>query len=470
MSLKKYGGGQNPDVKVAEKDVKGVRIVIMNPPFTERSKMGEKFEKVVQNELRRKTDIFQENLVAYDSELKGFASRKTVQPLFVALADRLLDNGNEILTMINPIVFLVASSALYMRRILAQHYHIYMIVNSHQPGERHMAHKEGEEHSLLVLRRYPKTNKPPTKFVNLDKMPSSEEEVKDLHDAILGSSMDTLPRGWGGVVEWPSEYMEQGDWTLGVWRSGVLAEAARQVSTNKELFSLESLGLLACETGRQLRGDTPFERLTGNVLNSFPVIQFGGEDGQKRIQSRPDRWYLLKNGFSKSKKENFLKKGSYLLITEGQNNNSARLVAVADDQKYVGGYWTPVKGVTVEEAKALAVFLNSTLGRIQLMRNFGERIVKPTYSLEFVNKIRVPDIKNSRVLRILFECWRKTKKVLVPQYRDGECEVRRFWDDAVAEAMRWDKDELTRLRLLLHKEPHVCGRGYGEYPDEAEGV
>ena len=56
----------------------------------------------------------------------------------------------------------------------------------------------------------------------------------------------------------------------------------------------------------------------------------------------------------------------------------------------------------------------------------------------------------------------------MPQFRDGECEVRRLWDEAVAEAMGWDAAELSRLRHLLHQEPHVRGLGYGQYADEAE--
>jgi len=58
----------------------------------------------------------------------------------------------------------------------------------------------------------------------------------------------------------------------------------------------------------------------------------------------------------------------------------------------------------------------------------------------------------------------------VPQYRDGECEVRRLWDEAVAEAMGWDLQELTRLRNLLNDEPHVRGLGYNQYADEVDDV
>ena len=79
--------------------------------------------------------------------------------------------------------------------------------------------------------------------------------------------------------------------------------------------------------------------------------------------------------------------------------------------------------------------------------------------------IRIPDIKDARIRTILSACWERTKDMEVPQFRDGECEVRRLWDEAVAEAMGWDAAELERLRLLLHAEPHVRGLGYGQYAD-----
>ena len=58
-----------------------------------------------------------------------------------------------------------------------------------------------------------------------------------------------------------------------------------------------------------------------------------------------------------------------------------------------------------------------------------------------------------------------TREMEVPQFRDGECEVRRLWDEAVAEAMGWDAEHLARLRYLLHQEPHVRGLGYNQYGD-----
>ena len=100
------------------------------------------------------------------------------------------------------------------------------------------------------------------------------------------------------------------------------------------------------------------------------------------------------------------------------------------------------------------------------MRGPGKKLEFPTYSPRATNNLRVPDIKDDRIRRILADCWERTKDMEVPQFRDGECEVRQMWDEAVAEAMGWNADELAHLRELLNSEPHVRGLGYNQYADE----
>ena len=58
-----------------------------------------------------------------------------------------------------------------------------------------------------------------------------------------------------------------------------------------------------------------------------------------------------------------------------------------------------------------------------------------------VGLVCVPSVKDNRIRDILADCWERTKEMVVPQYRDGECEVRRLWDEAVAKAMGWDAAE-----------------------------
>ena len=102
------------------------------------------------------------------------------------------------------------------------------------------------------------------------------------------------------------------------------------------------------------------------------------------------------------------------------------------------------------------------------MRNPGRTIEFPTYSAKEAGNIRIPNIKDTSICTILADCWDQTKDMVVPQFREGECEVRRLWDEAVAEAMGWDPLELAHLRHLLHREPHVCGLGYNQYAGEEE--
>lgn len=100
------------------------------------------------------------------------------------------------------------------------------------------------------------------------------------------------------------------------------------------------------------------------------------------------------------------------------------------------------------------------------MRDPAKTLLFPNYTPQSIDGLNVPDTKDERIRGILADCWERTKDVVVPQFRDGECEVRRLWDEAVAEAMNWDADELARLRQLLHNEPHVRDLGYGQYADE----
>ena len=157
-----------------------------------------------------------------------------------------------------------------------------------------------------------------------------------------------------------------------------------------------------------------------------------------------------------------------MLLTFGQRSGTGRLNAVASNEKYIGVGWMPVPEVTAEESKAVSVFMNSTAGRIQLMTNVGKMISFPIYNPSAYSDIKVPDVKDTHIREILANCWERTRDMEVPQYRDGEREVRRLWDEAVAQAMGWDAAELTRLRHLLHQEPHVRGLGYGQYRDEAD--
>ena len=454
--------------------VKDVRIVIMNPPFSNRSKMGEKFPKATQQMLRSRVDDMERILVRNDRDMDDFVDKNSVRPLFVALADRCLRGADGILTMVTPTVALCAPSGLNERRILAERYHIHTVLTGRWPREFSLSQNVEIDESILVATRNKEADAP-TRFVQLDKMPIDEAEVDELYRCLLECQQGPIADGWGEVSYWPVEAMAAGDWTPAIWRAPELAGAAARFANHDNLQSLDAAGLSPAATGQLLRGS--FERAAAGTPGSFQIVKSKGADSQTTIQSQPDEHWIPKkrsedarelNGGTYPEVDHLLQKAGHLLITAGHRTSSARLTAIASDEKYVGNGWMPVAGLSPAEAKAIAVFVNSTVGRLQLMRHPGRQIPFPTYSAAEVSNLRIPNVKDARIRQALADCWERTKDMMVPQFRDGECDVRRLWDEAVADAMGWDPDELARLRNLLHQEPHVRGLGYNQYGDAAD--
>ena len=464
------------DLEDAVDAARDARIVIMNPPFTNRANMGEKFPKETQNRLRARADAMEQILIQADTELEEFVDKNSIAPLFVGLADHCVHRESGVLAMVHPTIALTNTSGLQERRALARRFHIHTVLTSHQPQNINMSQNTNINESILLMRRHTGP-KPDSRFINLDRMPANDVDVADLHRCLLDSDEGLMANGWGEVSYWSAERIEAGDWTPAIWRSHALAEAAYNLSGHPELRLIRDVpGLSPQATGQVLRGS--FEAAEPGHLGAFPILKSkSGTDGQTTIRSQPDdHWIPRKrdeevrrlNGGTYPEADRILKKAGRLLITAGQRNTTGCLVAVASDDEYIGNGWMPVTGLTPEAAKATAVFINSTAGRLQLMRNPGRTIEFPTYSAAEAGNIRIPDIRDERIRGILSDCWERTKGMEVPQFRDGECEVRRLWDEAVAEVMGWDAAELTRLRLLLHQEPHVRGLGYGQFADETE--
>lgn len=118
------------------------------------------------------------------------------------------------------------------------------------------------------------------------------------------------------------------------------------------------------------------------------------------------------------------------------------------------------------ESKALAVFINSSIGRMLLMRSRGKKLAFPSYSAEENSNLKVPDIHNKKaVCDALSECYEQSCDISVPQFRDGECEIRTQWDYAVAKAMNWSITAIEEYRKRLDREPCVRGLGYNQHAE-----
>jgi len=210
-------------------------------------------------------------------------------------------------------------------------------------------------------------------------------------------------------------------------------------------------------TGQSMRDD--YHKQPSGEQQPFPILASKGADGQQQIEAHPDEhWEWKKPG-----NPPILEKAGFLLVTMGQRVSTARLTAVASDQRHVGQGWMPVTGLNAQQAKAVAVFLNSTPGRLLILRQPGKTLSFPFYNPAAWLSVGIPDITDEQIVETLAECWVQTRHEIVPQFRDGYTDVRRRWDTAVSEAMRWDIDKIAQLGELLAREPYVKGVAYGQW-------
>ena len=468
-------GPDDAELEDAVDAAKDARIVIMNPPFTNRAKMGEKFPKGTQQALRSRVDNMERMLVGADLSLTEFGDKNSIRPLFVALADHCGKRADGVLTMIEPTIALSTPSGLKERQILAQRYHIHTVLTGRWPREFTLSQNVEIDECMVIAVRHV-GQRPPTRFIQLDRMPHDEDGVAELHQALITCTDGQLTDGWGEVSHWQAERIEAGDWTPAIWRSPELAKEAWRYANHEYLNTIEeTYDISLYHTSRRLSDWC--KQVEPGAPDYFPVIDSKGAHGQQSIKAQPDAFYARKDDSEAVRSENnavergverIIQNAGYLLVTAGQAPSTARVTAIASNERYVGRGFLPITGPTVQEAKAIAVFMNSTPGRLQLLRNAGRKLAFPVYSPQTIEDLRIPNIRDKRIRETLASCWERTKDTVVPQFSNGECEVRRLWDESVAEAMTWDADELTRLRHLLHQEPHVSGLGYGQYGDEVE--
>ena len=345
---------------------RNARIVIMNPPYTNRTKIGEKFPAETQKALRDRVDLMEQKLTQADPALMGFADKNSIRPPFVGLADHCVDRSDGVLTVINPTIVLTAPSGQRERLILAQRYHIHTVLTSHQPDNINMSQHTAINESVIVMRRHDGP-KPPTRFINLDRMPSDDSEVADFHRCLLDCPEGMMANGWGEVSLWPAERIESGDWTPAIWRSPELAEAAYEFANYPELRTIREHGY-KCQPTREMMRKSNFIPAQSGVKGTFPIIDSKGADGQKTIRSTPDaQWQPTHpdeeqrtlNGGTYPQVDKLIQKAGFLLVTSGQDTSTARLTAIANENKYVGRGWLPVTGPSTSKSKAIAVFLNS---------------------------------------------------------------------------------------------------------------
>ena len=451
------------------------RVVLTNPPFVTREKLGAKFGIELQRAIRERIDKSQEELENKLPEYAGFSQKTTTGPLYLALGLLAMEPGSGVLGTVIPTVGLLAPSGLAERRKLGSELLIRYVVTCHEPGEENLSQSfraDPVNESLVVGTRMGRDAGLATTFVSLDRFPRSVVEAHAIADAIAeGGDID------GQRCEVSNDRMRNGDWSAAGWRNLKLDEAALLIDRHpmlKRMCDIPGVMMRAPGHGAFVpcpgldRRHTAHSCRVPNEDVDILVYQSKAEDAHLTIATTPDTAAKIKKipgsvtgteriATAEKAHARWSNVRGRLLVSAGQDTKTGRLAAVVDTTADggLGTNWKPIQGIDDSTAIAWAVWLNSTLGRIAMLRNRGKKLAFPVYRPSGMTTTRCPDPGEPEAIEALNAAYELTKNEETPQYRDGRCAIRDTWDEAVAQALGIDVETIFEYAELLASEPAV---------------
>jgi hypothetical protein len=468
----------------------------MNPPFTRSTGGNLLFGSLPEGEREKLQKALQRLIARRDLKASATAGLGAV---FVTLADQVvMPEGH--LAFVLPKGLLSGVEWAKTRQLLADRYHLRALIVSHDPNRWNFSENTDLSEVLLIATRQPlgrsasrevgdRPPSPVTLCVNLWHNPTdplkallvaeqlrelSDEQPDTVHDLWLGDEKvgETVVVAWDtgqgsrdkaslkSLPHWlfPCAFA-QGELAmtlLRLWRDGTFNE------THLPLCPLQQLG----ELGPQRRDIYDgFEILEGtSTPTDYPA--FWGHDAATvtTLHQSPNA-YLAPLRRPRPKRplrdaKLLWSRAGKVLIAERMRLNTQRLTAVLLPEPVLSNVWWPLKlrdGLDDRHAKALTLWLNSTLGLFLLIGNRVETEgAWVQFKKEALHNLPVLDVRKLKAgqLKRLTDAFDRLAKVpLRPLPQMADDEGRAAIDDAIRRAL--NLGDLTKLRHALAREPVI---------------
>jgi len=454
-------------------------LVCMNPPFTRSCGDNLLFGSLPKEEREKLQKALQRLIAQKDLKASATAGLGSV---FVALADQVVKPGGH-LAFVLPKGLLSGVEWAKTRQLLTDRYHLRALIVSHDPNHWNFSENTDLSEVLLIASRNPigvrrvddRFPSPITLCVNLWHNPTDPlkalllaEQLRELSDA----QPDTIYDLWLGnekagetvIMRW-SDLRALPHWLfpfafaqgelvktlLRLWRDGTFNE------THLPLCPLQQLG----ELGPDRRGiHDSFEILEGtSTPTDYPA--FWGHDARTvtTLHQSPNA-YLAPSRRPLWKAELLWSGAGKVLIAERMRLNTQRLTAVLLSEPVLSNVWWPLRlrdGLDDHHAKALTLWLNSTLGLFLLIAN---RVETEGAWVQFkkgtLHNLLVLDVRKLKAgqLKQLTDAFDRLAEVpLHPLPQMADDEGRAAIDDAISQVL--GLGDLTKLRRVLAREPII---------------
>ena len=444
-----------------------MNLVIMNPPFTRDSLRHDQFSRADELAIKRR-----EKEIMAGQPYQGAARLSGSANAFMVLGDRMLREDSGALAVVLPTVMTTNPAASETRRYLAQRFHIDTIVSSHDPKRIFFSENTSIGEVLLICRRWNGNGpKQPTRVVNLARNPATPLESLDTAARIERFGDKGGQNGGEFTVQQvDASRIERGDWLAVNFLSPFLVEAYRTLSERSPatvptvpLSNLAHIG----PAGQRIRDAYTHSDMP--TQSGRRALWYHKTDITQSMRAETDV-YIEPKESKRHLADSYWEQRSQMLLPHRLRLNLARVVTVMLPEQAVGSIWTPCRPRDPDIAKALCLYLNSTLGLLSLLAARDNRVPSyPSFSLDTLRSLPVPNFAAlGAAERDLLNGWFGwlQNETLQPFPKMREDPVRRQIDNAMTKALGLDPEWVATMRGELAREPSVTDRAHGTYSEE----
>jgi hypothetical protein len=360
-----------------------------------------------------------------------------------------------------------------------------MVITSHDPLRWNFSDSTDLSETLLIATRRPErwSGESRTTFVNLWQNPEGVLDANRLAQAITTTTPSTLEgsgaalleidgRHVGEVVSIPESKLARKKWSGIQFARADLIRSALKLLDDGEVWvpgegataevplcRMEEMGQVGPDRRRLVDG---FDRTTS--VTAYPMVAGHDTEQHKTLTCSPDSYLspLIKprGGQHPGYGDHLWQQSSRLLIAERLWLETTRIVAMEAEARVLSNVWWPVRVGDAATEKALAVWLNSTLGLLTILAQRtstrGGWVAMKKADLEILPVLDLRQLLPQQIqgMADLFEGMVEAEFERLPGM--ANCPARHSLDDGVSRIL--GLPDLANLRGLLASEPVVSNR------------
>lgn len=423
--------------------------VIMNAPFTANENRSRKYGEEGRKAMQRHELGIQQHVEQRNNAGGSVITANSIRTFFTPLADSVIRNKKGSLSMVIPTTACTGPSGIAERKFLAERFHIETIVTSHDPRRPNFSENTAIHESLIICRRRPEKRNcsgQSTRFVALRKMPSTVEEAIEITEMIQAGNTGN----WFTVYEQPETLIRKGDWRPCQFLDPELITAAMQLEQHRSLILLGTRYRLG-PAGRRIRDAF---RPANDTNEGYRVFWGRSKELHITMEASPEQVVIEKKT---ALAERYKKQIGHVLLAAKYDTLSGKLITIYSEQPALGSMWVPIQtnNMTVDDAKALCAWFNSTLGMLGFMFRRSTKLTNPSFSQAELATLRIPDFRatDSSVLAKTYE---QTKRMPVEPWKSAaNDQMRDRLDQAVAKTVGFKLEAIRDLRKRVSREPTI---------------